>query len=86
MYIKNNLANSFIRPSKSLTRTPILFDEKPDGSLQLYVDYRSLNNLTIKNLYLLPLVQKLLDRLDRAQHFTQLDLANFLPWDMYVRR
>ena len=32
-YIKTNLANSFIRPSKSPTGTPILFDKKPDGSL-----------------------------------------------------
>ena len=55
-YIKNNLANSFMRPSKSLARAPIFFNKKPDGSLRLYVNYQSLNNLTIKNQYLLPLV------------------------------
>ncbi len=75
-YIKNNLANVFIRPSKSFTRAPILFDKKPDSSLRLCVDYRGLNNLTIKNWYPLPLVRELLDRLGRAQHFTQLDLTN----------
>ncbi len=48
-YIENNLANSFIRPSKSPARAPILFDKKPDGSLRLCIDYQSLNNLTIKN-------------------------------------
>ena len=48
-YIKTNLANSFIRPSKSPTRAPILFDKKPDRSLRLYVNYWSLNNLIIKN-------------------------------------
>lgn len=46
-YIKNNLANGFIIPFKSSIRTPMLFDKKPDGSLQLYINYRSLNNLTI---------------------------------------
>ncbi len=38
-YIKNNLANGFIRPSKSLTRAPIFFAKKPDGSLRLCIDY-----------------------------------------------
>ena len=60
-YIKNNLANRFIRPSKSLAGALILFDKKPDGSLRLYVDYQGLNNLTIKNWYPLPLVGELLD-------------------------
>ena len=38
-YIKTNLANSFIWPSKSLARAPILFVQKPDSSLHLYVNY-----------------------------------------------
>ncbi len=75
-YIENNLANGFIRPSKSPVRAPILFDKKLDGSLRLCVDYRGLNNLTIKNRYLLPLDKESLDRLDWARLFTQLDLTN----------
>ena len=75
-YIKNNLANGFIRPSKSPAGASILFDKKPDGSLRLCVDYRGFNNLTIKNWYLLPLVKELLDWLGQAQRFTQLDLIN----------
>ncbi len=61
VYIKNNLANSFIKLFKSPARAPILFDKKPDGSLRLCVDYQGLNNLTIKNRYLLPLVGESLD-------------------------
>ncbi len=75
-YIKNNLTNSFIRPSKSLTGVPIFFDKKLDNSLRLYVDYWGFNNLTIKNQYLLPLVGELLDQLGWAWHFAQLDLTN----------
>ena len=75
-YIKTNLANGFIRPSKSPAGAPILFDRKPDGSLRLCVDYRGLNNLTIKNRYPLPLIGESLDRLGRAKRFTQLDLMN----------
>ena len=75
-YIETNLANGFIRPSKSPAGALILFDRKPDGSLRLCVDYRGLNNITIKNRYPLPLIGKLLDQLGRARRFTQLDLIN----------
>ena len=48
-YIKINLANGFIRSFKSPANTLILFDKKPNGSLWLYINYQSLNNITIKN-------------------------------------
>ncbi len=75
-YIENNLASGFIRPSKSPAGAPIFFDKKPDNGLRLCVDYRGLNNLTIKNWYPLPLVEESLDRLGWARCFTQLDLTN----------
>ena len=75
-YIETNLANGFIRPSKSPAGAPILFNRKPDGSLRLCVDYRGFNNITIKNRYPLPLIGESLDRLGRAKRFTQLDLTN----------
>ena len=75
-YIKANLASGFIRLSKSHASAPIIFVRKRDSSLRLYIDYQELNNLTIKNHYLLALIGKLLDCLDRAKHFTQLDLTN----------
>ena len=75
-YIETNLVNDFIRLSTSLTGAPILFDRKSDGLLRLCVDYQSLNNLTIKNQYPLPLIRELLDRLGRARRFTQLDFTS----------
>ena len=75
-YIKANLASSFIRSSKSPAGASISFIQKKNGSLYLYVDYRGLNNLTIKNHYLLPLIGKLLDCLGCTNRFTQLDLTN----------
>ena len=70
IYIKTNLANDFIQFFKSPAGALILFDRKPDRSLCLCVDYRSLNNITIKNQYPLPLISKLLDWLGRAKRFT----------------
>ncbi len=75
-YIKNNLANGFIRLSKSPVGALIIFNQKPDGSLRLYVDYRGLHHQTIQNWYLLPWVEELLNRLGWAWCFTQLDLNN----------
>ncbi len=75
-YIKNNLANDFIRPSNSPARAPILFDKKLDSSLRLCVDYQGLNNLIIKNWYPLLLVNESLDRLDQARRFLQLNRTN----------
>lgn len=59
--IEGNLANGFIQPSKSPAGAPILFVQKPDRSLRLCLDYRGLNNLTIKNQYPLSLIDELLD-------------------------
>ena len=79
-YIETNLANGFIRPSKSPAGAPILFDRKSDGSFRLCVNYRSLNNFTIKNQYPLSLIEESLDRLGRAKQFTQLDLTSVYYW------
>ena len=75
-YIKTNLANNFIRSSKFSVEAPILFDRKPNKNLRLYVDYRDLNNMTIKNRYLLSLIDESLDQLGWAKQFMQLDLTN----------
>ena len=75
-YIESNLANGFIYLFKSPIKAPILFDKKPDRNLHLCVNYWDLNNIIIKNQYLLLLISKLLDWLGQAKRFTQLDLTN----------
>ena len=73
-YLDENLKKGFIRESKSPAGYPILFAPKKDGKLRLYVDYRKLNDITIKNRYLLPNIGELRDRLSYARIFTKLDL------------
>ena len=75
-YIKNYLANGFIRPSQSPAAAPVMFVKRPDGKLRLVVDYHSLNAVTVKNRFPLPLIPKMLDRLHMAKVFTKIDLRN----------
>ena len=73
-YIDENLANGFIRHSRSPAGAPIFFVKKKNGTLRLVVDYRGLNKVTIRNRYALPLIPNLLERLSGAKYFTKLDL------------
>jgi hypothetical protein len=73
-YIKVNIDKGFIRPSKLLARYPVMFVPKKGGKLQLCVDFRKLNDITIKNRYPLPNISELRDRLAYAGIFTALDL------------
>ena len=75
-YITTYLKTGFIQLSKSPAGAPIFFNNKPNGSLRLCVNYWGLNNLTIKNRYPLLLIKKSLDRLGRTKRFNQLDLAS----------
>jgi hypothetical protein len=54
-------AKGFIRPSSSPWGAPVLFVEKKDGTQWMCVDYRSLNEVTIKNKYPLPWIEDLFD-------------------------
>lgn len=50
-YLEENLTKGFIRMSSSPAAAPVLFAKKPGGGLRFCVDYRGLNNITIKNRY-----------------------------------
>jgi hypothetical protein len=73
-YLRKYLQRGWIRTSRSPAGAPILFVKKPDGSLRLCVDYRGLNEITIKNRHPLPLIEESLDRLGQARFFTRLDI------------
>ncbi|GKD12709.1 putative reverse transcriptase domain-containing protein, partial [Tanacetum coccineum] len=53
----------FIRRSSSPWGAPVLFVKKKGGSFCMYIDYRELNKLTIKNCYPLPRIDDLFDQL-----------------------
>ncbi|KAL8105647.1 hypothetical protein AgCh_029446 [Apium graveolens] len=73
------LEKGVIKPSVSPWGAPVLFVKKKDGSMRLYIDYRELNKLTIKNKYLLPIIDDLFDQLKGAKYFSKIDLRLGYP-------
>ena len=60
-YINTMVSKGFIYASKTPLYSSILFVKKHDSSFYLCIDYRKLNDITIKNCYALPLISELFD-------------------------
>jgi hypothetical protein len=74
--LKKLLEQGFVRQSASPWGSPMLFVEKKDGTKRMCIDYRTLNSMMIKNKYLLPRIEDLLDRLKKAKFFSKIDLRS----------
>ena len=55
------LEKGFIRPSASPWGAPVLFMQKKDGTMRLCINYRELNQVTVRNKYPLPRIDDLFD-------------------------
>lgn len=73
--IRDLLEKNIIRESESAYASPILLVKKKDGSDRMCVDYRKLNEITIKDRFPLPLIDDHIDRLGKHKYFTSLDMA-----------
>jgi hypothetical protein len=65
-HVKELLEKGFIHPSSSPWGAPVIFVLKKDDTQRLCVDYRALNEVTIKNKYPLPRNDDLFDQLHGA--------------------
>jgi hypothetical protein len=74
--LQDLLEKGFIRPSSSQWGCPTIFVKKKDQTLRMCVDYRPLNEVTIKNKYPLPRIDILFDQLTRARVFSKIDLSS----------
>jgi hypothetical protein len=74
--LQDLLEKGFIRPSSSPWGCPAIFIKKKDQTLRMCVDYRPLNEVTIKNKYPLPQIDILFDQLTRAWVFSKIDLRS----------
>ncbi len=74
------MRKEFIRESQSSAKYSILFISKSNESLKLCVNYKALNNIMIKNSYLLSLISELQDRLQKAQWFMKFNILEAFNW------
>jgi hypothetical protein len=74
--LQDLLEKGFIRPSSSPWGCPAIFIKKKDQTLRMCVDYRPLNEVTIKNKYPLPRIDILFDQLTGTRVFSKIDLRS----------
>ena len=74
--IDRMLKKGIIEPSTSSWSSPVVLVEKKDGSPRFCVDFRKLNNVTVKEAYPLPNAEELIDELSGSRWFSTLDLAS----------
>lgn len=68
--------NDIVQESSSNYASPILLVKKKSGESRLCVDYRALNNKTIKDKYPLPLIDDQVSNLSGNKYFITLDLSS----------
>jgi hypothetical protein len=73
-YLLDNLNQGFITISKYPFALLVLFVKKPNGSLWFCINYRKLNALTRKDLYLILYINELLFYILKVKVFTKLDI------------
>ena len=70
------MGNGWIHHSCSPYGAQIIFIRKKTGELRMTVDYRALNHQTKKDVYPLPRIDDLLDKLAKAKYLSAIDLAS----------
>ena len=66
------LQAGIVVPSSSPFASPVLLIQKKDGSWHFCVDYRRLNELTIKNRFPMPIMEGILEELAGSTYFTKI--------------
>ncbi len=81
--IKMLIEAGLIRPSKSPWMSPVVLIKKKDGTLRLCIDFRRLNDVTVKDAYPLPNVDQIISSMSGCKFFTSLDVQSAF-WNVRV--
>ncbi|UYV72042.1 hypothetical protein LAZ67_9001620, partial [Cordylochernes scorpioides] len=74
--IEEMLRDGIIRPSSSPWSFPVILVKKRDGKYRFCVDYRKLNDVTVKDVYPIPKIDEVLDTLQGSKYLSAIDLKS----------
>jgi hypothetical protein len=74
--VKQLLLAGHIVPSNSPYASPVLLVQKKDGTWRFCIDYKRLNDITIKNRFPMLIIDEILDELAGTRYFTKLDMRS----------
>ena len=70
------LSNGIIRPSNSPWAHNVILVRKRDGSTRFVIDYRPINEVTIKDSYPMPNIREIVDKMKGSKYFCKMDMAS----------
>jgi len=76
LQLKEMLDKGYIRPNVSPLGASILFVKEKYGTIRIYINYRNLNKVKIKNKYPLPRIDDLFDQLKGEIMFSKIDMRS----------
>jgi hypothetical protein len=71
--VKSLLQANIKKPSKSPWAAPVLLVPKPDNTKRMCVNFKKLNNITIKDAYPIPRIDEIFTRLSKSKFYTKFD-------------
>jgi transposase InsO family protein len=75
-HLENMIKAGIVRPSSSEWASPVCLVRKKDGGVRWCIDYRRLNEVTIKDAFPLPRIGECLDTLSGSVWFSSIDMAS----------
>ena len=70
------LEQEIVQPSCSPWASPVVMVKKKDGTLRIFIDFRKLNDVTVKDAHPLPRIDDTLEALNGAKMFSTFDMKS----------
>ena len=77
--------DGIVRPSNSPSVSTVILVKKKDNTTRFVVDYRQLNDLTVKDSYPMPNIREIINKMRGMKHFSKMSMASAY-WAVPIRK